>query len=371
MKSKANPPYFLLIALSFSLSLDHLYALDENIQGNLDVTGTSTLRQDAYFEGTTFFGKLPVSNTPGFRVTVDQEVTNTEIEEVTPGHFESATVTVLDFGYVTHPVSTWVEDFGYVWRETWVEEWGYYYPQVWFPDVYSADEQLITPGYWAQGYDPVWGIVGGHLEGNSEWGVVGGHLETSGGEWGPVGSHQEVQDVWVDTVRSSYTSTTYGIPQTKFIGQASEMVWSFNNEDRKLAEFSTAGLSIPYPGDVAGSSRAMLTATQFEQSYTTAAGELGNYVSYGAKLAKDGVHMWEDYGEDQVVNESASSRLKPSELLIQRKVPSSNGVTVSTVGTRIGATDAQFGGLVKVSGPLLVNPQGDLTMGSFTNGPKP
>lgn len=349
----------------------HLFATDGVVQGNLEVTGISTLRMDAYLEGTNYFGKLPMTGNPGFSIVVDQEVSNTEVEEITPGYYQNITVSVAEYGYLTTPTQTWVEEFGYYNIQVWIDEWGYYYPEVWYPDTYSYDGQLITPGYWATGTSPTWSVIGGHLENQQIWGVVGGHYESLGGLWGVTGSHEEVQSVWMDPVHSSYTSTTYGIPQAKFISQVDDMAWSFNNLGRKIAEITNAGLSIPLPGDAQGSSRAMFTPTQFEQSYTTPAVEFGDYVSYGVRVAKDGIHTWEDYGEEQVVHQSTSSKLKPSELVIQKKIPNSSDSTATVVGTRIGATDAQFGGLVKVTGPLLVNPQGDLTMGIYTNGPKP
>lgn len=343
---------------------------------SLEVNGTSTLHQDVTLEGVVSFGKLQTSSSsvlePGFRVKVEQEISTTEHEDITPGHYENQTIFVDDYGWLSQATSRWVEDYGFYTTDVWVDEWGYVYPSIWTDATYDIEGNEIAPGGWSTSTTPEWGIVGGHMQQQSVWGIVGGHMESVGtDEWGIVGSHQEVQNVWVDEVRSSYTETTFGVPHTKFISDAENMAWSWYNNGRELLEVTNAGLSIPYPGDPIGNNRAILTSTQFEQSYTTSSAEVGNYTSYGTKQTKEGITAWRDYGLEQAVTDSNSAHLRPHELVIETKAPSTDGVTVSTVGTRISATDASFGGTVRITGAILINPQGDLSMGIYTNGPKP
>ena len=231
---------------------------------------------------------------------------------------------------------------------------------------------MMVGGYWTTSTVPVQVIIGTHEEYMSVWGVVGGYMAWQGDDiWGIVGSHQEVQETWIPEVRSSFTETVYSVPVVKLTGLHADTVWSWLNDTREVLEVSNAGLLVPHPGDTVGAHKAMLTATQLEQSYTTPHLDLGDYLSYGVKVAKDGIETWQDTGEDQIVANSSTAKIKPTELLIERKVPGVSGVTVNVVGTRIAATDASFGGNIKVSGAILIPSQGDIDMGPFTNGQKP
>lgn len=345
----------------------------QQIADNAEITGTLTLRQDVFMDSSFLsLGRLPTTQAHGLRIEVTQATATTEHEDVTPGHYENQTNYVDDYGWVSQSQTIWVEDYGYYNTNVWVDDWGYTYPSIWVDTTYDEEGNTLTPSHWETSTSAVWAITGGHWESHDVWGIIGGHPETAGTDiWGIVGSHPEVTSTWVDEVRSSYTTTEYGIPQTRFVGQVDNMVWSWLNNGRELLEVSNAGVSIPHPGDQVGASRAVLTSTQFEQSYLTPAAELGDYLSYGVRVAKDGIETWNDVGLDQVVSDSHSAKLKPHELLIQTKVPSSSGVTTSTVGTRIAATDASFGGSIRVAGAILIQPQGDISMGAYTKGPKP
>jgi hypothetical protein len=88
-------------------------------------------------------------------------------------------------------------------------------------------------------------------------------------------------------------------------------------------------------------------------------------------VSKEGFETWQDTGLDQVVQDSGSAKLKSNELVIQKKVPGVGGASATSTGTRIAATDASFGGNVRVAGAILTLPQGDIGMGNYTNGPTP
>ena len=114
----------------------------------------------------------------------------------------------------------------------------------------------------------------------------------------------------------------------------------------------------------------MLTSTQFEQSYTTPSGS-EFYTSYGVKMTKAGVETWQDDGSAQAVTSSSSTKVNPGEILVQLQLPAANGESSQSSTTRIAPASASFGGNVTVAGVLLVRPQGDISMGEYTNGPKP
>lgn len=352
-------------------SITSLIHADQQIDGHLEVLNTFTLRQDAFLEGDIWLGRLPSTSTPGIKIEVTQEATPTEQSYLVAQHYENRTVYVDDYGWLSQATQTWVEDYGYYQAQVWVEEWGDTYPFVWIPDQYDSDGILLVSGYWGPSSSPVYAMTGGHWETQEVWGIVGGHYESSGEDvWGVVGTHEEVQPVWVSSEYNSYTTFAYGIPQTRFIAQEEEMVWSWRNLGRELLEVSKAGVHVPFPGDTVGANNAMFTATQFEQSYATPSAT-GPYQSYGAKLSKEGIETWLDTGAEEIVSESESAKLKPSELLIQRKVPNAEGTMVSNHETRIAAMDARFGGNVAVKGILRIAPAGDVSMGTFTNGPQP
>jgi hypothetical protein len=367
-----NSRKLIYLAACIAASVTGQLRADQQIADNLELTGVFTLRQDAYLEGGVWLGKLPSSSTPGFKIEVTQESTPTEHEDVIPGHYENQTVLVDDYGWLSQATTTWVEEYGWYNQQIWVEDWGFTNPEVWVDTTYDAEGNMVQASHWETSPTPVYGVVGGHWETVSAWGVTGGHHESSGEDvWGITGSHEAVQPVWQDEVRTSNTTYDWGTPQTKFIAQAENMVWSWHNEGRKLVEVSKAGVHVPLPGDTTGSNNAMFTSTQFEQSYTTPVSVLGDYLSYGTKLSKEGIEGWSDTGIDQTILASLTAKLKPNELLMQKKVPAADGASVTTVGTRIAATDASFGGSVTVQGAVLIHPQGDIGMGAYTNGPRP
>ena len=352
---------------SFALSAH----ADQQIADNVEVTGLFTLRQDAFMEGSVSIGKLPSTLSGGVKVEVTQEVISAAHEEVIPGHIENQSNYVDDWGWITQATSYWVDDYGYYDQQVWVDEYGWvYYSEVWVNEVTDVDGNVVNPGHY-ETPSPTWGVVGGSWTTQGTWGIVGGHSETSGmDQWGVVSSHIATTETWVDEVRTNYPGV-YGVPLTKFTGQADDMVWRWLNNGRQLMELSTSGVNVPLPGDYAGANKAMFTSTQFEQSYTTPTDFMGEYASYGSKLSKESLETWLDTGEEQAVSESSTAKLKPTELLIQKKIPNPNGVSSTTIGTRIAANDASFGGSVAIKGVLRVNPAGDLPMGEYSNGPHP
>lgn len=336
---------------------------DQQIQDNLEVTQNLTIRADALLEGAASFGRLASQQTSGFVTDVYQGVSTVEREEIIPDHYESQQVWVDEYGTIDSWI--WADDWGWVWREVWV------------PDQYDEFGNIIAYGYYEQ--QQFWEIIGGHSELTSSWGVTGGHYES--------------QDVWIPEQRNTYTETIYGIPIVRHTGQRHDVVWSWRNfnpadgSTRELLELSPAGLSIPHPDYADGSARATLTSTSYEQSYTTPVNSNGAaYQSYGMKLSKDKIEGWFDEGYamanysdpvnttyDVVMSTSRTAEYKPEEMVLKNTQPSESpeGPVTTTVTTRIAAASASFGGTVSVNGALLVQPQGDLAMGQYTNGPQP
>ena len=330
----------------------------QTIGDSLEVTQQLTIRGDALFEGVTAFGKLPSQSTAGYLTDVYQGVSTVEREEIIPAHEEYQTV--------------YVDDYGWMFQVVWVDDYGWVYRDVWNPEQYDSEGNILSFGYWTN--QPFWEIVGGHNN----------YVEV----WGVVGSHPESQPVWVPEQRNTYTDTVYGIPVVRQTGQRHDVIWSWRNYNpvpggvRELMELSPAGLSLPHPDISDGSVRAALTSTSFEQSYTSPTIAAGPYQSYGVKVQKDKIVAWFDNGQtapngndpgtfDVTVTTSKTAHYKPEEVLLQDIQPAPDGLTSQTVSTRISAASSTFGGNVTVNGALLVQPQGDLTMGVYTNGPTP
>lgn len=330
------------------------------INGSLEVSQGLTVRGDALLEGVTSFGKLPSQSTAGYSTDVFQGTSTVEREEVIPDHYEWQTV--------------YMDVYGDVFGSTWVDDWGWVNREVWVPDQYDGEGNIVAYGNWST--QSFWEVTGGHSESTSYWGVIG--------------TEPSSVQVWVPEQRTSYTETVYGIPVVRHTGQRHDVVWSWRNANtntgvpRELMELSPAGLSLPHPDVTDGSVRAVLTSTQFEQSFTTPATAPGSYQSYGSKVLKDKIVAWFDEGtitantadpnqttHDVTLTSSRTTQLKPEEILIQDSQPAADGLTSTTVTTRVSAASSTFGGNVSVNGALLVQPQGDLTMGAYTNGPQP
>lgn len=217
------------------------------------------------------------------------------------------------------------------------------------------------------------GVTGGHYEDNMVWSIVGSHEEEQVVmTQGVIGSHEEVQSVWVNEQNTSSFETVYGLPIVRFTGQTNDLVWKWRNVEQELLELSPAGLSLPHKADNAGAYRAMLTSTQFEQSYTSPGSTTTPYVSQGTIMANEGLQVWKDTGETETVQVSREAKYHADEVLLTESQPNSENTTSSiSRTTRIAATNAEFAGNVEVKGILRVNPAGDIGMSIYTNGPQP
>lgn len=401
----------------------HLQA-DQQIVGNLEVTQQFTLRQDAFMEGAVWLGKMPSTLAPGVKMDVFQGQSTIQKLVIIPAHVEAKQQWVTEYGMVpdgtTQPVMVdeydWVNqpiqvpDYDWIETTVWVDDYGPIGSHDITVDVYGdyvSGQRLVSDAVFddfgvmvspAQYEDIISnGVVGTHTETITDYGMTGSHPVTTSNYsptgtthsqdnlvWGVVGSHEEDQPVLVRSVvgghyetmsvavpeqRTTEAQTVYGLPVARFTAQVSDMVWKWRNAGLELMELSPGGLSLPKPGDTVGNSRAILTAGQFEQSYTSP-NDAQSYDSHGVIMSKDGIRTWKDSGTTAAVNSSNEVTYNPEATTWTVKTPSSTGSVISRT-TRIAATDASFAGNVEVQGIVRIKPAGDLDMGTFTNGPHP
>lgn len=418
-----NIPSTLALALITSLQAVPAHAQDQQIQGNLEVLGGLSLQADAFMQGTVWLGKLPSTQSPGFKVDVSQATSQVQRQVVIPAHYEDQSVWVDDYGPVPNGTQTiTVYDYGEVNQPNWVVEYGLVEETYMVDDIdiigshtvmvddygdvttttlveatYDEQGNVLVPAheetatsygvtgsheetiydYGVVGSHPatryVEGVTGGHYEDNMVWSIVGSHEEEQVVmTQGVIGSHEEVQSVWVNEQNTSSFETVYGLPIVRFTGQTNDLVWKWRNVEQELLELSPAGLSLPHKADNAGAYRAMLTSTQFEQSYTSPGSTTTPYVSQGTIMANEGIQVWKDTGATETVQVSREAKYHADEVLLTESQPSSENTTSSiSRTTRIAATNAEFAGNVEVKGILRVNPAGDIGMSIYTNGPQP
>jgi hypothetical protein len=347
-----------LIAASTTLLASCLSLRAENLSatGNLSIAGDTDLR------GPVSFGRLTEdTNAKGFNVEVSQE-----------GHFYYTEVYV-EGSWIYEPTG-WVEDGHYEGQyvNVNISEW-VNHPH-WITDIVDEFGAIITPGYMADNY--LWEYVRTESQWTNVWVVTGGHY---------TGANQ----VWKSPETISVPVQTYDAPQVRFSGTRSNTAWVWRNpsssnpgEMRDLMALSMGGLSFPAPGDPTGTSRALLTHGSFEQSYTTPLVANTSYQSFGSKVGKNKIEVWDHVGHNNdsadtnitnsvyaVLDNKSESTLAPIGLTLSYSESLDGGSTMNTATTTVTATSANFGGAVNVNGPVTIAPQGDLAMGAFTHKP--
>lgn len=332
-----------------------LRADDLNVTGNLSIAGDTDLR------GAVSFGRLTEdTSVKGFNVDVSQEAHTYYNEVFTDGSW-------------TTESSGWVEDGYYSDQYTWVDRYEWVNHPYWVPDTVDEFGNIITPGYYQDNY--LWEVVGQDWQMSSVWVSSGGHYSSQ-------------LQVWHEGYYTSVPYQAYDAPQVRFSGTRSNTSWVWRNPSatnsgsmRELMVLSPGGLSFPAPNDTTGTNRALLTHTTFEQSYTAPQVE-GDYQSFGSKVGKNKIEVWDHLGHSYatadpaltgfytVLENKSESTLAPIGLTLSYSESPDGGTTMNTATTTITATSASFGGSMVVSGPVTLIPQGDLSMGAFTHQPQ-
>lgn len=327
---------------------------------DLNVTGNATISGDTDLRGPVSFGRLTEdTNAKGFYVDVSQEGHLTYNEVFTEGSWS--------------PQQTWVEEGYYMQVSTWVNIYDWVNHPYWVPDTVDIDGIIITPGYYADNF--LWEYVRMEEQWTPQWTSSGGHYDYS--------------QIWVEGYYTSVPVQTYDAPQVHYSGTRSNTAWIWRNPGttnsggmRDLMVLSQGGLSFPAPDDATGTSRALVTHTNFEQSYTSPQVANSSYQSFGSKVGKNKIEVWDHLGHSSadpnnagsaytVLENKSESTLAPLGLTLSYSESSDGGNTMNTTTTTITASSASFGGSMGVKGVLRAEPSGDLSMGVYTNGTRP
>jgi hypothetical protein len=327
---------------------------------NLAVTGNLTISGDTDLRGPVSFGRLTEdTSAKGFNVDVSQE-----------GHLYYNEV--YTEGSYTHQ-QTWVEEgyYSLPYTSTW-DGYDWVNHPYWIPDTVDENGAIITNGYYQD---------------NWQWEWVT-RSSTTESVWVSSGGHYDYTDVWNEGYYTSVPVQTYDAPQVRFSGTRSNTSWLWRNPSttnsgsmRDLMTLSPGGLSFPAPDDATGASRALLTHASFEQSYASPQAT-GSYQSFGSKVGKNKIEVWDHLGHNSedpnnaggvytVLENKSEGTLAPIGLTLSYSESSDGGSTMNTATTTITASSASFGGSVGVKGVLRVESAGDLSMGVYTNGPRP
>lgn len=331
----------------------------------LEVLQNATFRQHVIMEDLVKFGTYQPGQNAGFRVeTFFTGETTTEITEVIPEHTEQQSVWRDVYGYVDS--YEWVEDWGWVTRMVDVPQYGSYEVTHTVPPEYDAEGNEIAAGYTYTTWE--YGVTGTTQQSQEFWEVVGGHQNQVGSTWTVTGSELVLEDVVVpETIVVTGTQVVPESSEIHFTADHAEARWQWNNQGRKLLSLSTAGLAVHHPSGDASGFVSQWTPSHFEQSYASDVINEG----HGTRTSPAKIEVWRDIpssvGEGAFT--SGVSLVEAGEVRLQSK-ESAGGVT-STVETRVSATGSSFSGTVVVNGVLLVAPQGGISMGNYTSGPRP
>lgn len=320
-----------------------------------DLTAVNLSIQASAAFGQVQTGTISQSTTAaGFSVSVVQGTSEITVPYTVDGHYEEGLITIEDYGYNT--ISSLVPQYSY-------QQIGTNY----VPPVYDNEGNLIEPGR----EEPVYGDV-----------YVGEHWQESQ-VWGVVGTHTELGQIWVPPYESFYTDNEYNAPKIQFTASRSDANWAWqvptstSGEVRDIMILWNGGLRLPSEDP----NRMMsLSSDSLTHSYDEAndSGRYINFTRLGSHSLKASAAIVRGSGATAEIDESISE-MKPEAVILtyRKKQGEQDAVVNSSAQTQISAASAHFAGLVtvagdvKVQGVLRVMPAGNLSMGNFTDGPKP
>ncbi len=335
-----------------------------------------TVAQEAHLKGPALFGVLAEDTAQaGFKVDVVQ-ASHVSWEEGTP-YYEYETI--YHEGYLD---TRWefVDTWDWVDRSYWQEGGNMQevWHDVWIDPEYDEDGNMIADGYYEQYSE--WVETEGYWVEDIFWGIVASEW-TQITEW--IEPWEEEVSTWIEP--GMIETTVYEKPVVRFTGMRSDTVWLWQNpsaspsaDHRWLMKLSKGGLQFPSPlgGNIFRKAlinhQTAVWSEMLEQEGDDPAQALG------AKITKGGVNVWAEQGDAAQDDERLAApfvrmetKLAHDALEIQRAQPTADGAATAVMTTRIVADHASFGGSVAVKGVLLINPQGDIGMGEFQNGPRP
>jgi hypothetical protein len=338
-----------------------------------DIDATNMTIQNSMSLGQININGSPTSVTtvPGFRVSVTQDTANeTFIQTIyQEGWWEISETVVEDWGLITDGSEGYWED---------IVEW------------------QVTGGYWI---DEVW-EDGGYYDENGEW--VDEATLVAGAEWIEEGEEVIVGQNWVDAVEevwgviSSYidyqeiyhegeTETEevnyvgYLRPKIKFSATRTDANWVWQvptsntnpNNARDIFQLFDGGAKVVSQDE---NINMALMADNLTYSKIVSGAEVNTTSASTTKAGEVEMQAHHVYSDGAQIKDVAS--LDGRKLTMTYKYTTPENV-LTTKQTQIGAESSYFGGLVTmennlhVQGVVRVAPAGNLSMGSYTQGPTP
>jgi len=341
-----------LVSISILISLLAVLWPPARLRADDIAADNITIQQAALF-GMVYTDTSATTLAEGLRIDASQDTAEVYHTSTTPGYFDDNWVTIEEFGEV---------EIGH-WEYT-TEYQIVGYDKI--PATYDEDGNIITP----ESYEPRWDDV-----------VTGSTWVSEGTTWGVTGTHQENQPVWRDEQTNSWTETTAGgTPRVRFNATRSDTNFTFRVPSpgtpdgmKDILVVWEGGLTLP---NIDTSRTSVFTSGSLQQSWWRSVSNTYLVSTSNVRAESITQRSTASYSAAGAAHLDTSENEARPEYLRLTRTENVNG-TSTVAQTQIAAKSATFAGVVEVSGnlkvqgALLVQPQGDLLMGAYTNGPQP
>jgi hypothetical protein len=330
-----------------------------------------TISNDALFKGNTLFGDL-VDQTggPGFRIKVEQLTSMVEQTVVVAEQEIEHTFWHDEYGMIYG--GYYNDVYGDVTVDFWVPDEGYYDSVM---TGYDEDNNAIYEEQWVTTMAGYWDSTTEYQWISSEW------VSDSTGYWGVINSTSTTETEIIPEHEVTEYVPVIGAPTVRFTGNRSDTVWRWENPQstgghRQLMVLSGGGLSFPSSHGSDWYRRSLINDREVLLSEVLATTVASQRQAYGSIMTRDGLEVWgEEGGEmktsDRLLAPAMESSVKVDHHAVHLARSYASGDSRVTKVTRILPDHAEFGGTVNIHGVLRVRPAGDLSMGSYSDGPQP
>lgn len=330
-----------------------------------------TISNDALFKGDALFGDLiDQTGGPGFRIKVQQLTTMVEQTVIVPEQEIEHTFWHDEYGMIYE--GYYVDHYDYVTVDHWVPDEGYYDSVI---IGYDEDSNPIYEEQWVTTMAVYWYSSTEYQWISSEW------VSDGIGYWGVTNSYSTTETEIIPEHEVTELVPVIGSPTVRFTGNRSDTVWQWENPQstgghRQLMVLSGGGLSFPSSLGSDWYRRSLINDREVLLSEVLATTVANQRQAYGAIMTRDGLEVWgEEGGEmktsDRLLAPAMESSVKVDHHAVHLARSYASGDSRVTKVTRILPDHAEFGGTVKIHGVLRVRPAGDLSMGSYDEGPQP
>ena len=337
-----------------------------------------TVAGDALLGGVTQFGTLASDSGggPGFKVSVTQGVI--QVEEVHQIAEQTISRVITEDIWGHYYTGYYQDVWGTITRDVWVPPQGFYT----YTEVQTGTDEYGNP---VMTWQDVWQeTMPGFWTTESEWGITGTEwVSDPTPVWGVVGTTERTEVEVIPAHTETRTVSRSDAPLVSFDAAKTGTIWQWVNptatSSQILMRLSSGGLAFPSVESDGALRRTLLNERELVFAEVNAMAVPADRVSEGTQVGRGKVIAWAEQGGE--LSTAETGRLNgPSwretvELdggaMHLKRTDSASAANPVTKSTRILADFAEFGGQVNVKGVLRVPASGDLSMGSFTEGPQP